>query len=332
MNAANDPLELSATPRRIRAIAPAAGLNDPARERGLVLATETPARDEWAKFLSRALALLGAGLVLAGVVCFVAFNWDRIGRFGKFALIELAIVAAALLAWRKLPRISGEVALLSAAVLVGPLLAVYGQTYQTGADPYGLFLTWALVILPWVFAARLAATWMLALGLFELSIALFWVQVVAPMNVPRMLYLPLTLVAMNVVALGAWEWQRRRAQPWLTERWAQRILGVGVAYGLWFVASAFVVSDLKAAVPGFIGILGLAAVIVGAMRYYGDRNDRFMVTIAVTAGMAWVTVLVGRFVFETLKIYAFGMLLMSAFVIWEITLGLKWYRSMRDAT
>jgi uncharacterized membrane protein len=325
-----DPLQLAATPRRIRAVA-SAGFSDVARERGLVLATETPARGEWAKFLSWALALLGAGLVLAGVVCFVAFNWDRIGRFGKFALIELAIVAAAQLAWRKLPRISGEVALLSAAVLVGPLLAVYGQTYQTGADPYGLFLTWGLVILPWVVAARLAATWMIALALFELSIALFWAQVVEPRLVGRLLYLPLTLVSINLAALVAWEWQRRREQPWLTERWAQRILGVAVAYGLWLVASAFVVSGMEASVPGFIGVLGLAAVIFGAMRYYGERKDRFMVTIAVTAGMAWVTVLVGRLVFEILAMFAFGMLLMSAFVIWEITLGLKWYRSMRDA-
>lgn len=329
----SDPLDLPATPRRLRAIASAAGLSDAALERALVLATETPDRAAWRLFLSRALALLGAALMLAGVVCFVAFNWDRIGRFGKFGLFMLAITGAALLAWRKLPRISGEVALLSAAVLVGPLLAIYGQTYQTGADPYGLFLTWALIILPWVFAARFSATWMLALALLELAVALYWAQVVAPTRVATMLYLPLTLGALNVAALVAWEWQRRRAEPWLTERWAQRVLGVAAAYAFWIAAAAFVVSGMKAAAPGIIGIAGLAALILAALRWYGERRDRFMVTIGVTAGMAWVTVWVGRIIFETLKSGpAGGMLLMSAFVIWEITLGLKWYRSMRDAT
>ena len=310
----------------------AAGWSDAATERGVVLAVETPGGVEWRRFLSLALALLGTALMLAGVICFVAYNWDRIGRFGKFGLLMLGIAGATLLAWRKLPRVSGEVALCAAAVLVGPLLAIYGQTYQTGADPYGLFLTWAAIILPWVIAARFAATWMLALALLELSLALYWVQVVAPTEIASMLYLPLALALINLVALGAWQWQRGFANPWLTERWAQRILGIAVAYAFWFVASAFIVSGMKAAIPGFLGIVGLASIIVLALKYYGERRERFMVTIAVTAGMAWVTVLAGRIVFETLRMAAFGMLVMAAFVIWQITVGLKLYRGMYDET
>ena len=37
----------------------------------------------------------------------------------------------------------------------GALLALFGQTYQTGADVYELFLTWALLGLPLVIAAQL---------------------------------------------------------------------------------------------------------------------------------------------------------------------------------
>src|SRR5688572_3617632 len=117
-----DSLEAPATPDRIRRAATAAVLSDQARRRAIELAVRTPDAPAWRRFLSRALALLGASSILAGVVCFVAYNWDRIGRFGKFALIELAIVAATVFAWRRLPKTSGQVALFSAAVLVGPLL------------------------------------------------------------------------------------------------------------------------------------------------------------------------------------------------------------------
>jgi uncharacterized membrane protein len=328
---ARDPLGLTASPRRIRVVARATRLDDAALRRGLAIATETPPPGEWASFLSRALALLGTGLLLAGAVSFVAFNWDRIGRFGKFALVEIAIVGAAVFAWTKLPRISGEVALLAAAVLVGPLLAVFGQTYQTGADPYGLFLTWSLIIVPWVLASRLSALWMLDLALLELAIALYWSQVVGPTSMERMLWLPITLSAINLAALAAWEWQRGRDTPLLTERWAQRVLGVAAAYGLWIAGAAFVVGGWSGGVPGTIAVVMLGAVILAALRHYRPRGDRFMVTIAVTAGMAWVTVLVGRIVFEVLDLYAFGLLVMSGFVLWQISVGLKWYRGMRDA-
>ncbi len=43
----------------------------------------------------------------------------------------------------------GKAALLLATLLLGVFLALFGQTYQTGADPWQLFANWALLILPW---------------------------------------------------------------------------------------------------------------------------------------------------------------------------------------
>ena len=48
-----------------------------------------------------------------------------------------------------LDAVAGRISLFATAFLSGILLAVFGQVYQTGADPYGLFLAWALLILPW---------------------------------------------------------------------------------------------------------------------------------------------------------------------------------------
>ena len=322
-----DPLEQPANPYRLRAAATAAGLGSPAIDRAVEIASGTPDASAWKVFLSRTLALLGASLLLAGIVCAVAYNWTRIGRFGKFALLEGAIVIAALLGWRLLPRLSGRIWLFAASVLVGPLLAIYGQTYQTGADPYGLFLTWALLIVPWVIVARFPLLWLLAIALLDRGMMLWWSQVVGTEDLPA---LPLAITALHGLALIAWEWQLTRRRPWLEERWAAHVVAaVGLA-ALTIGSSVFILEDRDAGIAGFLSLVLLAAAIAGALRHYRRvRPDPLMVTLAAVAGMVIVAVFVGRIIFDWLDLELFGFVLMSAFVIAEITYGLKWYRRSR---
>lgn len=276
--------------------------------------------------------MLGAGLVLAGIICFVAYNWTRIGRFGKFALIDVGIVAATLIAWRRLPRLSGQIALLAAAVLVGALLAVYGQTYQTGADPYGLFLTWSWLIIPWVLVSRFSALWVLDLALIDTSLVLFYGQVLGFDKLSEALVMPLTIAALHALALIAWEWQIRRARPWLDAEWAPHAVAAVGYLALVIVGAAAVLTDREAGVPGVIGLAALAAAIAGAYHYYRRvRPDRFMVTMAVAAGLAWVACVVGRVLFNDLKLDLLGFFLMALFIIAEITVGLRWFRGSRPS-
>ena len=307
-------------------------LSDAARDRGLALATESPDASAWRAFLHQALLYLGASLVLAGVISFVAYNWSRVGRFGKFAVIELAIVAAAVYAWRVIPRLVGEIALFSAAVLVGALLAVFGQTYQTGADPYGLFATWAMLILPWVVASRFSATWMLLLVLIDTAIVLYWGQVVSVRDEQQMLWLPVFIGALHFAALATWQWQRKLSSPWLTERWAQRLVAVLALYAWWIAAVVTVFATRRAGLAGILGFALFVAAVVTMMQVYRSPRDLFMMTIALVAAMALGTAIVGRIVFDVMRVGFFGMMVMAALVIWEITLLLKWYRGMRDAT
>ncbi|WP_315814113.1 hypothetical protein [Paraflavitalea speifideaquila] len=46
--------------------------------------------------------------------------------------------------------------LTAAAVLLGVLMAVFGQVYQTGANAYDLFLSWTIAITLWVVIANFA--------------------------------------------------------------------------------------------------------------------------------------------------------------------------------
>lgn len=316
----------------MRLVGRALPLSAAALERGLTLATESPDARAWRVFLSRALLLLGAGSVLAGVICFVAYNWANVGRFGKFGVAAAAIAAAAIYAWRAIPKLTGEIALFTAAVLVGALLAIFGQTYQTGADPYGLFATWALLILPWVIASRFSATWVLLLLLIDTAITLYWGQVIGARETRDMLWLPLVVGAIHFGALAAWQWQRKLALPWLTERWAQRFVAVCALYAWWLAATVTLFVSSRAGVAGVIGLALFVIAVAAMVRFYRRPRDLFMMTIAVAAAMAFGTALVGRILFEVMRVGFFGMMLMAALVVWEITVGLKWYRSMRDAS
>ena len=326
----DDPLARSATPVRVRAMAAAAGLSAAATDRALELVTRTPPPAAWRRFLATALAGFGAGLLLSGVVSFIAFNWARIGRFGKFALVEMAIAGAVILAWKKLPRLSGQIALFGAAALVGPLLALYGQTYQTGADPWGLFFSWALLILPWAIAGRFGATWVLVLLLLDVARGLYVAQVDPPRNSAEGVWYPLSVALLHGIWMLAWEWQARRTPPLMAENWAVRVVAVTGMFALFLPAMYFVMADANAGAGGALGILAFAGAVVALLRYYGSaRRDRFMLTLAGTAAMALLTVAVGRLLFDLLDVGTLGLFMMAAFVVWQITWGVKLYRRTR---
>jgi len=179
------------------------------------------------------LLLFGSALVLAGVIFFFAYNWAEMGRFLKFVLIELGILACFSAAYfRGLIRLSGKILLLSASVLVGVLLAVYGQTYQTGADAFELFLGWAVLILGWVLISEFAALWIVWLILVNTGAILYWKQVGHPSHsIPYGLFC-LAIACFNSIALALYEVGTYYGLKWLSERWFRGILVAGILVAL----------------------------------------------------------------------------------------------------
>jgi len=194
-------------------------------------AAPDPAR--WLRFLDLTLLLLGGLALASGVVFFVAFNWDALGRFSQFALVQLLLLAAVAAWWRLgVDRVSGRVALLVAAILLGALLALFGQTYQTGADPWQLFAAWALLMLPWALVGRFAPLWLLWLGLLNLAAA-FWYDArfgllgVIFASQDDLLWL---LLLLNGAAWVIWECATRR-YAWLElARWPVRLVAIAVGW------------------------------------------------------------------------------------------------------
>uniref|UniRef100_UPI002DD62A43 DUF2157 domain-containing protein n=1 Tax=Pseudorhodoferax sp. TaxID=1993553 RepID=UPI002DD62A43 len=112
------------------------------------------------RLLTRTVALLAALLLGLALVMAVASQWGEWGRAARFALLQGALGVAAL-ATLMLPAPGRAAAGLLTLIVQGGLLAFFGQTYQTGADPWQLFALWALLGLPLVLALRHDAPWAL---------------------------------------------------------------------------------------------------------------------------------------------------------------------------
>ncbi len=110
-----------------------------------------------ARLLPRALAVLAAALAGLGLVFWIASQWDDLGRMGRFAVLQGALLLAAAGAW---PQRAARPALALLLLLgTGALFAFFGQTYQTGADPWQLFALWAALTLPLALGLRSDLLW-----------------------------------------------------------------------------------------------------------------------------------------------------------------------------
>ena len=136
-----------------------------------------PSAHTWRTFFDRAALIIGVIALALALVFFIAYNWQDLGRMGKFALVEgaLAITIAfyVALSFRKRYALVRQLLLLIASVITGSLLALFGQVYQTGADTWQLFFGWAVLIIPWVIIARFPALWLLWLGLVNAALTLY---------------------------------------------------------------------------------------------------------------------------------------------------------------
>lgn len=110
-----------------------------------------------AYWLPRGVAVLAAALAGLGIIFWIAANWQDLGRFGRFGLLQ-AVFLLCCIGALLLPKIRSPLLLL-AFLSIGGLFAYFGQTYQTGADPWQLFAVWAVLGLPLCFAARSDVLW-----------------------------------------------------------------------------------------------------------------------------------------------------------------------------
>jgi uncharacterized membrane protein len=148
-------------------------LTSAAVDAALALTGARPDATAWRAFAAATLHAAGLGALGAGVLFFVAANWQDYGVFGRFALLQGALLASIAVAlWRVPPAPVGQAALILATLLTGGLLALFGQSYQSGADVHELFFAWALLALPFALAGRCGALWAVWWAVLNIALAL----------------------------------------------------------------------------------------------------------------------------------------------------------------
>lgn len=229
---------------------------------------------DWRVFLTKLAWGLAVLLLASGLVTWVAAHWDDWGNGAKFALAQGAVLVSAGLAWLFRRRAGGwghdlgvPAALTGlAAVATGGLLALIGQTYQTGADPWQLFALWTVLIIPWVLAVR--SVFLSVLFVVLLNTALYlWIDVARLDWFGRgSTTQTLLALAVNALLLLAAEtiWRARR-DPW---RILPRVAGIAVGF---FMGMQVLEGDF---LLGLILFLALYAI------YHYRRPDLLIMSLA----------------------------------------------------
>jgi uncharacterized membrane protein len=273
-----------------------------------------PDRAGWRLFLDRLTLWLGTLALAAAVVFFFAFNWDSLGRLAKLGLVEAAIIGALLACWRLgLDSAAGKAALTLLALLVGALLALTGQIYQTGADTYELFAWWAVLILPWILVGRFTPLWLVWLALLNLAA---WFYFSLLFSAEALMW---TLLALDSLALAAWEAGHRAGIGWLTDTWPPRLAAIAsgvmaTTLGVWSI------------LDGGLGFLGwLAWIGLVSFWYRRARLDLFMLA----GGLLSLVVVVAAFLSEhVLDSGSGGYLLVGLAVIAMSAGGAMWLNKL----
>ncbi len=258
-----------------------------------------PSLNDWRHFIDRLLLWLGSLAIAFALLFFIAYNWSDLGRFAKFGLVQAFMVLGIAAYWRwHRDAIIGKVALLVTCIGLGVLLALYGQTYQTGADPWQLFFNWALLMLPWALIARFPAIWILWLALINLSGVLYYRTFDGLWGFMLWSDIGLywLLMTINIPALIVWELLSKKLL-WLNEAWAVRLIAVGCGIPATWLALYNIFEDGVTAWPLLVWLLFSAALF---FYYRKIKVDLFMLAGGCLSGIVVIVAFAANFLLRDL--------------------------------
>jgi uncharacterized membrane protein len=297
-------------------------LTQTAMDAALTLSGLRPDRAEWRQFAVRSLQSAGVLSLAFGVIFLVAFNWKQLGLYGRFALVEIPMLLAVAFVWiRGLEGLTGKLALLLAVLLTGALLALFGETYQTGADVFELFLGWAVLALPWVAACRFSPCWGLWLLLINLA-AVFYSGWSDHLNLIDSIFSPkfgLTAWALpfliNALAFIAVEALSRSRVPGFEARWLGRAL-MTAAMSFASANVVIVVVDLwRSNSPKLFAPLLFIVCSAGLFVYaFWRKDDLFPFAVLALSWLVVTTTVLGRAMGEA-SVGIGGVLVVAIYIV-----------------
>jgi len=284
----------------------------------------------WKTFMDHLLLWLGSLSLAFAAIFFIAYNWNDMGHYAKFGMVEGCIGLAIAAYWKQGDNeVFGKVSLLTASLFLGVLLVLYGQTYQTGADHWQLFFNWALLILPWAFIGRFPTLWMVWITLINISIVtyhqvfqgVFWF---IGGSVNRILWL---VFFFNTFVIALWE-VLALTWHWLSERWAICLLGMGSGIPITWLALMAVLDFREESIPTILAWVIWLAILY--LVYRKIKPNLFMLAGGcLSGGVVWIAFL-SRYLsrnFPTIGFLLFALLIIGmggGAGVWLNHLHRKW--------
>ncbi|MCX7554934.1 DUF2157 domain-containing protein [Marinicella sp. S1101] len=301
------------------------------QQQAMELADERPSRSNWLVFSHQFLLLVGLLSLAFGLIFFFAYNWNELSRMTKFLLVQAVLLATFVLYFFKAKSFwLSQSLLLTAALLIGALLALFGQTYQTGADPWQLFATWAMLLLPLVLFSRSEVLWLVLASLLNLALLLylkinpsiFGLMFDGGNEIWSFLILNVALLVLLEGLHGKHGQWAKMLQP--TYRWAAQVLGVVALFVLSAIGMEGIWGDSDqrgANLLMFVLLMGC-----GFAFYRFVRQDLLLLTAWALAMMVFILSFLGHSTFRHLD--ASGFLLMAITLIGMSAWTVKWIKQL----
>ncbi|WP_027184439.1 DUF2157 domain-containing protein [Desulfovibrio inopinatus] len=284
---------------------------------------------QWLLWADRLLFALGLVLLLAGLACLVAANWQSMTGLKKIVLAALGLaLTAGGAAWAKEGSLLRQGLLLAASTFVGVVFLVIGQVYQTGADAWELFALWAVLMSGFVVALPSAPMLAFHLTVLDTAYILYFEQVAQPSGANW----PLFWCGLFVLQLGFY-WGSFRIRQAL---WYKRLLLLA-CLSLAVTPVCFGIALWPSASGAFQDYIGpIVACVVGlpfAWRLYVQLADIRSFSLVVFALEAIVLTGIGRVMLEMplfgYEIFLFGLILVFA-TGKAVAIIRKWHRRMEE--
>lgn len=269
---------------------------------------------DWKQFLRLFFISLGVVFSIAGIIFFFAYNWASLHKFVKIGLIEgLVIVATVVALLPKMNTLIKNLALTSAAMLVGVLFAVFGQVYQTGANAYDFFLGWTLFISLWVLVSNFAPLWLIYLTLINTTLILYAEQVAHDWS---FIYITLLLFILNTSFLVFFIFLGKKISTITIPNWFTNIIALAAVFVATIGISIGIFGTHEAL---FWVLLLLTAIVFGLGVLYSLKTK----TIFYISIIAFSLIVIISTLLMKLSDEYFMFLFVTLFIVASVTLVIK---------
>ena len=229
----------------------------------------------WKSFLRILFLALGVGFTTTGIIFFFAYNWADLHKFVKIGIMEGLVIITTLLivltGWKPIVK---NVILTGTTFLVGGMIAVFGQIYQTGANAYDFFLGWTMFVTLWVVITEFAPLWLTYLTLINTTLILYSQQVAHDW---LMVFVCTLLFSFNAIVLIAVFWMSNYKNLIAAPAWFTNLIALATVCFSTIGITGGIFQDHKDYLPVLILI---TAICYGAGVFYGLKTkSRFYLSI-----------------------------------------------------